>query len=67
MQLKDKLIIWIYNKGIRLEQEHIAIQQRVRYHVMDPLDHFEVMRDKIRIETWNEFIDEFFKIINNSK
>lgn len=67
MNLRDKLMIWIYNKQSRLDEESEQLRRFVHYHALDSLDHYEVMRDKIRIDAWNEFLREFFNIIQNCK
>ena len=67
MTFKDKLMIYIYNKGNALEQEFEQIQMQCRYSPLDSLDHFELMNAKIRLNAFKEFVDELFKIIINCK
>lgn len=67
MTLKDKMMIYVYHKGNALEEEFEQIQAQCRYQPLDSLDHFELMRSKIRLNAFKEFIDEIFKIIINCK
>lgn len=63
MTFKDKLTIYIYNKGNSLEEEFQQIQTQCRFSPLDSLDHFELMNAKIRLNAFKEFIDELMKII----
>ena len=67
MNFKDKLMIYIYNKNNVLELESEALLNQVRFQPMDSLDHYEVMRDKIRIAAWKEFLDDLYAILINCK
>ena len=67
MTLRDKLMIYIYNKNNVLELESEALHNQVRFQPMDSLDHYEVMRDKIRIAAWKEFLDDLYTILINCK
>ena len=67
MNFKDKLMIYIYNKNNVLELESEALHNQVRFQTMDSLDHYEVMRDKIRISAWKEFLDDLYAILINCK
>lgn len=67
MTIRDKLMIWIYNKNNSIDSESEQLRQRIRYQSLDSLDHYEIMREKIRIAAWNEFLDDLFKIIINCK
>lgn len=63
MTLKDKIIIYIYNKGNELENEKDQLKFQRRYEIMDTLDIYENMRAEIRVDALNEFIQDLFKII----
>ena len=67
MTLRDKMMIYIYNKNNLLENESEALKNQIRIQQMDSLDHYEVMRDKIRISAWKEFLDELYAILINCK
>ena len=67
MTIKDKLIVWIYNKGNKIEQEEETIRRQCRYMPLDSLDHFELMNAKIRLQAWKEFLAELFNIVLNCR
>lgn len=63
MTLKDKLIVYCYNKLNSLEYEQTVLREQRRYHTMDSLDMYENMRAQIRIDTFNEFIKEILSLM----
>ncbi len=63
MTLKDKIILYVYNKTNELENEKEYLLTQRRYQVMDTLDIYENMRAEIRINAFNEFVQDLFKII----
>lgn len=63
MTFKDKLIVWVYHKSSRLEDESEQLRQSLRRYPADSLDLYEIMRQKIRIAAWQEFLDELFKLL----
>ena len=65
MSLRDRLICYVYNKSNRLDSEKETILQQRRYQAMDSLDMYENMRSDIRIEAWNEFVQDLLRIILN--
>lgn len=65
MTLKDKLIIYVHNKGTQLENEKNELKYQRHFNIMDSLDIYENMRADIRIDAFNEFVQEIFKIIMN--
>lgn len=67
MTLKDKLIIYIYNKGNELEQEEKDLKTSLRMSALDNLDHYEILLHRIRIQAWNEFIQDLYRIVINCK
>lgn len=67
MSLKDKLMIYIYRKSNELDDERNQLRYHLRYHPVDSLDLYEIMRDDVRISAWKEFVDELFNIIINCK
>lgn len=44
MTIKDKLIVYIYNKQNKLENESKELWEMLRLHAMDDLDIYEIMR-----------------------
>lgn len=67
MTIKDKLMIYIYRKMTQLENDKEEIKNQLRFQPMDSLDMYELMRNDIRINTWNEFVKELFEIVINCK
>ena len=63
MTLKDKLIVYCYNKLNSLEYEQSVIREQRRYRTMDSLDMYENMRAQIRIDCFNEFVGDLLRII----
>lgn len=67
MTLKDKLMIYVYNKGNQLEEEEKDLKTSLRLSVLDNLDHYEILLQRIRIQAWNEFIKDLYNIVINCK
>lgn len=67
MTLKDKLMIYVYNKGNQLEEEEKDLKTNLRLSVLDNLDHYEILLQRIRIQAWNEFIKDLYNIVINCK
>lgn len=63
MTLKDKIILYVYNKGNELENEKDELKAQRRYQIMDSLDIYENMLAEIRVNAFNEFVQDLFKII----
>ena len=67
MTLRDKMVIYIYNKGNELEQEEKDLKTSLRLSALDNLDHYEILLHRIRIQAWNEFINDLYRIVINCK
>lgn len=67
MNLRDKIIIYIYNKGNELEQEEKDLKTSLRLSALDNLDHYEILLHRIRLQAWNEFIKDLYEIVINCK
>ena len=67
MTLRDKMVIYIYNKGNELEQEEKDLKTSLRMSALDNLDHYEILLHRIRIQAWNEFINDLYRIVINCK
>ncbi len=67
MSIKDKLIIYVYNKKTELEQEKQQLNYQIRYQPMDSLELYENMRSQVYIEAFNNFLTDIFNIIINCK
>ncbi|MBQ8267829.1 MAG: hypothetical protein IJZ21_05540 [Clostridia bacterium] len=63
MNIKDKVIVYLYNKSSQFESEKRQIDEIRRYKPLDSLDYYEILRSEIKIECWNEFIDDLMRII----
>ena len=63
MTFKDKIFLYLYNKSVVLENEKKDIDYNRRYRPMDSLDMYECMRSDIRIQCWNEFVDQLMNIV----
>ena len=63
MNIKDKIIIYLYNKSSQFEVEKRQIDEIRRYKPLDSLDYYEILRSEIKIEYWNEFIDDLMRLI----
>lgn len=67
MKIKDKLILWVYEKTTQIENEKAILLEQRRFQAMDSLDMYENLRAEIRLNAWNEFIGELFKILLHCK
>ncbi len=67
MTLKDKLMIYVYRKGNQIEQEEKDLKTSLRLSALDNLDHYEILLHRIRIQAWNEFINDLYRIVINCK
>lgn len=65
MGIKDKIVIYLYRKLNELEEEEKQLQFQTRHCAMDSLDHFEMMCSKIRLQAFNEFVNDLYKIVFN--
>ena len=53
-----------YNKQNKLENESKELREMLRLHAMDDLDIYEIMRHRARLQAWNEFVDELYRIVH---
>ena len=67
MTVKDKLIIYIYRKMGELEEEEKLLHYQTKHCSLDSLDHFEMMCSKIRLQAFNEFVNDLYKIVFNCR
>ena len=63
MDLKDKIIVYLHNKANKMELEKQEINEIRRYRPLDSIDYYEILRSDIKIECWNEFINELMSLI----
>lgn len=52
-----------YNKQNKLENESKELREMLRLHALDDLDIYEIMRHRARLQAWNEFVDELYRIV----
>lgn len=67
MTIKDKMLVYIYRKTCEIEQEEKDLKMSLRLSALDNLDHYEILLHRIRLQSWNEFIDDLYKIVINCK
>ena len=67
MKLKDKLILYIYHKGTEIEQEERDLKTSLRLSALDNLDHYEILLHRIRLQAFNEFVDDLYTLVFSSK
>lgn len=63
MDIKSKIIVYLYNKANKMEIEKQEINEIRRYRPLDSIDYYEILRSDIKIECWNEFINELMRLI----
>ena len=67
MNLRDKLMIYIYRKGTQLEDEENDLKTSLRLSALDNLDHYEILLHRVRIQAFNEFLTDLYNILINCK
>ena len=67
MNLRDKLMIYIYRKGTQIEDEEKDLKTSLRLSALDNLDHYEILLHRIRIQAFNEFLTDLYNILINCK
>lgn len=67
MSLKENLMIYIYNKMTEMEMDKENLLAMRFKGSFDSLDIYEIMRSDIRIQCWNEFLDDIYKIVFSFK
>lgn len=56
MTIKDKIMIWIYHKNNKIENEREELRYNRRFYPMESLDLYEQMREQVRLDCWKEFL-----------
>lgn len=67
MNLRDKLMIYIYRKGTQIEGEEKDLKTSLRLSALDNLDHYEILLHRVRIQAFNEFLTDLYNILINCK
>ena len=62
MTLKEKLLIYIWNKSSQLEKEYEDTRNHQRYRPLDENDYLESIIQKVRRDTFNEFVSDIMTI-----
>ncbi len=65
MGIKDKLMIYIYRKKCQLEEEDKTLKRSLQLSALDNPDHYEILLQRIRIQAWNEFVEDLYRIVLN--
>lgn len=67
MTLRDKLLVYIYEKQTAIECEEKDLKLSLRMSALDNLDHYEILLHRIRLQAFNEFVKDICDIIINCK
>jgi hypothetical protein len=67
MNLRDKLMIYIYRKGTQIEDEEKDLKTCLRFSALDNLDHYEILLHRVKIQAFNEFLTDLYNILINCK
>lgn len=67
MTFKDKLIVYFYNKGNRIENDFKERQQYIRYHHVDEVDYLDIIIEKVRQDTFNEIFKDVMLLIKGTE
>lgn len=63
MTIKDKVILYIHNRFIKLEQEKENLNNMIWHRPLDSLDHYEIMRSKIAVAVAEEILNDLCNIV----
>lgn len=67
MTVKDKLMIYVYRKSCELEERKKQNTYNRRYQPCDSLELYELMREDIEIECFNQLLNDIYQIVLNCK
>ena len=67
MTFKDTLLIYLYKKSERLENEREQLRLNTMYRSMDELDHMEQIISKVRADMFKEFVVDIMRIMKIKK
>lgn len=62
MKFKEKLLVYIWNKSSQLEKEYEDTRNYQRYRPLDENDYLESIIQKVRKDTFNEFVSDIMTI-----
>ena len=60
-------MIYIYRKGTQIEYEEKDLKTSLRLSALDNLDHYEILLHRVRIQAFNEFLNDLYNILINCK
>lgn len=66
MTLKDKIILYVYNKSDTAENEYNEHINYYRYHKADEVDHLETIIRKVRRDTIKEITSDLLGLLKLS-
>lgn len=67
MTIKDKLMIYIYRKSCLYEEQKKDLLYRRQHYPIDSLDMYEIMRQDIEIECYENLLVELYQLVLNCK
>lgn len=67
MTVKDKLMIYVYRKSCELEESKKELDYQRKFRPCDSLDLYEIMRQDIEIECYNQIVNDLYSIVLNCK
>lgn len=63
MTTKDKIIVYLYNKGNQVEGDFEEHTHYMRFHKLDEVDYLESIIRKVRKDTVKEIVDDLMKLL----
>lgn len=64
MTLKDKLLVYVYNKSSRIDDDCVQLELNTRYRKQDACDHLEHIIAITRKDAFNEFAQDIIRLLN---
>lgn len=66
MTLKDKLLVYVYNKSLLIEEDYKQLDLNTRYRKQDACDHLEHIIAITRMDAFNEFMQDLIILLKGS-
>lgn len=66
MTFKDKVILYLYNKGEILDRDKVEHTNYMRFHNVDEVDMLETIIRKVRCDLFSEISHDIMNLINSS-
>ena len=67
MTFKDKVIIYLYNKGEILDRDKVEHTNYIRFHNVDEVDMLETIIRKVRSDLFSEISHDIMNLLNGAK